>query len=126
MIDYDLVDPDVVKSLKTLGALKVKTIIECEFYQNTKDPVLIKGTERLGRLLLTRDKGTITRYKYKPCTHGGIIVIKAKHPTPQEVFRRVKALCRSGHKAMAVNHVTYLWEDKGTIYTHKEPITFSI
>ena len=119
MVDYNLKDPRIVTELDKLGALDVKTIIECGFQQHTEDDVLInKGTVEYGRLLLTRDIETINEGKYPPCKHGGIIIIKHKRPMPELVVAWVKAFVQSGKRALAKGHVTYLLEDRAIIYTH--------
>ncbi len=124
MVDYNLNDPEIMSELQRIGALKAKTIIECGFKQDTDDNTLVGATEDHG-LLLTGDKNTIDEHKYRPCTHGGIIIIKHRRPTPQEIFRRMKAFCESGERKHAKGHVTHLMKDGGIIYTHKKPITFS-
>jgi hypothetical protein len=123
MIDYNLVDPDIISALESLGAVKAKTIIQCGYQENTDDDVLInEGTVEYRRILLTGDKKTITKKKYKPCKHGGVIVIKHPRPDAEKVFAWMKAFIQSGKRAFAVNHFTHLRPDGATIYTHKEPV----
>jgi hypothetical protein len=123
MIDYNLVDPDILDALNKLNAVKLKTIIECGFEQGEKDEVLVnKGTVEQRRILLTGDKKTITKHKYKPCKHGGVIVIKDPRPDAEKVFAWMKAFIQSGKRTLAINHFTYLRSDGATIYTHKEPV----
>ncbi len=123
MVDEDFLDPRTLKCLSRLRALKVKTVIECGFAMGAKDTVLVQATGEEG-LLLTGDKNTINERKYPPCTHGGILIIKHARPTPDEICRRVRAFCLSGHRAKAKNHVTHLHADKAIIYTHhKDPVT---
>lgn len=123
MIDYDLVDREIIAALKQLNALKIKTIIEHGFNQDTKDKVLVGSTKKKKSLLLTGDKSTITKERYKPCTHGGIIIIKDPRPSPEKVYAWVKAFIQSGQRAFAKNHVTHLRKDGFTIFTHNpEPI----
>jgi len=124
MVDYNLVDPDILACLDKLTALKVKTIIECGYSQDTKDEVLVnKGTVEQKRLLLTGDKKTITKRKFKPCEHGGVIVIKDPRPTADKVCAWMKAFVQSGQRALAIGHFTHLRADGATIYTHlKDPV----
>lgn len=124
MVDYNLVDPDILAALEKLNAVKVKTIIECGYHQDTADEVLVnKGTVRQKRILLTGDMRTITRQKYKPCEHGGVIVIKDPRPTAEKIFASMKAFIQSGKRALAINHFTLLRLDGATIFTHhKEPV----
>jgi hypothetical protein len=124
MIDYNLVDPEILAALEKLNALKVKTILDCGFSQHTGDDTLVnKGTVEHERVLLTRDKRTITKKKYKPCKHGGVIVIKHPRPTADMVFAWMKAFVQSGKRALAKNHFTYLRADGATIYTlSREPV----
>lgn len=125
MLDYNLKGKLVLECLGRLGAVDVKTTIECGYKQNETDPVLInKGTLEHNRLLVTRDKNTIDEKKYKPCTHGGIIIIKHARPTPDMVCDWMKAFIQSGKRAYAKGHVTYLSGDGFKIHTHQlQPIT---
>jgi hypothetical protein len=123
MIDEDLQDQRVIALLSKLKALKVKTTFECGFAQGTEDKTLVRATGENG-LLLTADKNTIDERKYKPCCHGGIIIVKHKRPTPDELYRRLKAFCQSGKRSLAKNHVTHLYGDRAVIHTHhQDPIT---
>ncbi len=118
MIDYNLLDPEILAALKKISALKIKTIIECGFRQDTKDDVLVnQGTVDQKRILLTGDKRTITKKKYKPCHHGGVIVLKHPRPNADNVFACMKAFVESGKRALAVNHFTHLKTDGATIHT---------
>lgn len=123
MVDEDLNDPQTLKLLTKLRALKVKTTFECGLEMGTSDKVLVQSTKEKG-LLLTGDKNTIDERKYPPCNHGGIIIIELKRPTSDEVFRRMKAFCQSGKRGLAKGHVTHLYADKAVIHTHhKTPVT---
>jgi hypothetical protein len=123
MVDYNLKDPRIIAELDKLGALDVKTTIDCGYRQNTGDDVLVNtGTVEHKRLLLTKDKESIDEEEYPPCTHGGIIIIKHRRPRPEEVVARVTAFIRSGKRALAKGHVTHLRADGATIYTHKDPV----
>ncbi len=123
MIDYDLVDRRIVAALKTLEGVEVKTIIECGYPQNASDEFLVyEGTVEQKRLLLTGDKNTITRMKYKPCTHGGVIVLRHRRPNADSVLAAVSAFIESSKGSVAVNHFTHLRPDGAKIYTHKDPV----
>ena len=123
MIDYNLVDKRIVSALKALQGVEVQTIIECGYAQNTDDDVLInKGTVEQDRLLLTKDKNTITRKKYQPCTHGGVIVIRHRRPTPDDVLDAVSSFIQSAKQHMAINHFTHLKPDGAKIWTHRNPV----
>ena len=116
MLDYDLVDKRIIEALRKIGAVDVKTIIECGFQQDTHDKILVAATEKKRRLLLTANYRNINEHVYEPCNHGGIILIKHPRPTPEAVYARVKAFCQSGQRSMAKRHVTYLKEDGFTIH----------
>jgi hypothetical protein len=124
MIDYNLLDPEILAALGRIRALKIKTIIECGFRQDTKDEVLVnRGTVDQKRILLTGDKKTITKKKYKPCNHGGVIVLKHPRPDAANVFASMKAFIQSGQRALAINHFTYLRTNGATIHTlSKDPV----
>ncbi len=123
MIDYNLVDRRIVRALKTLPEVEVKTIIECGYAQDTADEVLVnEGTVEQNRLLLTCDKRTITRQRYRPCTHGGVIVLRHRRPTADSVLAAVTAFIQSSKGNLAINHFTHLRPDGAKIYTHKDPV----
>lgn len=123
MVDVNLIDPEIIEGLERLGALDVKTTLECGFAQNTKDPVLIKGTTEKDRILLTADATTINARIYKPCSHGGIMIIDEKRLFPNEIINLVKAFVMCGQRSYAKKHVTYLKKEFAKIVMHsKEPI----
>lgn len=124
MVDYDLIDDDILAKLRTLGSLDVKTTIECGYKPYTKDPELIwKGTLEKKRILLTADKNTIKVSTYTPCKHGGIIVIQHPRPTPELVYAYIKVLLLSGQKKFAKKHFTRINKDRLKIITHEqEPV----
>lgn len=123
MIDYNLVDKRIVSALKALDGVEAMTIIECGYAENTADEVLVnQGTMEHGRLLLTRDKNTITRHRYQPCTHGGVIVIRHRRPSPSDVLAAVSAFIQSSKAGAAPNHFTHLRPDGAKIWTHKDPV----
>lgn len=124
MVDYNLKDRLVLECLRKLNALDVKTTIECGYDQGTEDPVLVEGTSKKRRLLLTKDRASINEIVYKPCSHGGIIIINHKRPTPQMVCDWMKSFVQSGKRAYAKGHVTYLNGGGFKILTHHpEPVT---
>jgi hypothetical protein len=125
MVDYDLKDPEILEKLEGLGALDVKTTIQCGYFQHTTDPVLIwEGTTKENRILLTANYGDIGENRYAPCKHGGIIIIDHPRPSPDIVFAYVKALLQCGKRKFVKNHVTHLKRDGIKIVTHeKEPVT---
>lgn len=123
MVDYNLIDPEIIEGLEKLGALDVKTTVDCGFAQNAKDPELIQGTTEKDRILLTADVNTIDERKYKPCTHGGIMFIDEKRLFPNEVVALVKAFVMCGQRGIAKKHVTHLTKNGAKIITHdKEPV----
>lgn len=123
MIDYNLVDKRIVSALQALDGVEVKTIIECGYAQDTADEVLVnQGTVEHERLLLTRDKRTITRHRYQPCTHGGVIVLRHRRPDPETVLAAVAAFIQSSKTGVAPNHFTHLKPDGAKIWTHKDPV----
>lgn len=124
MVDYCLKDPEIIEKLETLGALDVKTTIECGYFPHTKDDVLVwEGTQEKDRILLTGDFKTIDEHRYKPCHHGGIIIIHHPRPSPDIVFAYVKAFLQSGERKYAKKHVTHITKNAVKIVTHeKEPV----
>ncbi len=72
--------------------------------------------------MLTNDKATITRNRYKPCTHGGVIVLRHRKRDPESIVTAVKAFIASNKSNLAINHFTHLRPDSAKIYTHKDPV----
>jgi hypothetical protein len=124
MVDEDLLDKRTIAALRSLGsAVSVKTIEECSLALGTKDKILVAATKRKRRVLLTANYNDINESRYKPCGHGGIILIDHPRPSPEVVCARLKAFCRSGKRSQAKGHVTYLRADKFTIHKlHGEKI----
>ena len=123
MIDYNLVDKKIVSGLKSMEGVEAVTIIECGYAQDTADEVLVnEGTVKEGRLLLTRDKRTINRWKYLPCTHGGVILVRHRRPDPDAILAAVTAFIQSSKTSVAVNHFTHLKPDGAKIWTHTDPV----
>jgi hypothetical protein len=123
MVDYDLVDAEILTALNKIGAVNVKTTIECGYSQGAADKVLVDGTQKKRRVLLTGNYNDINERVYKPCFHGGIILINHPRPTGDIVYARMKAFSQSGGRSEAKGHVTYLNEDKAIVHKlHKEKI----
>lgn len=123
IVDEDLLDPEIIDALKGIGVLHVKTLLECELRQGTKDKTLVAKAKAKRRLLLTANYVDINERVFPPCTHGGIILIDHKQPTAKIVRERIRAFCASSQKALAKGHVTYLKEGKFIIHKlHKERI----
>lgn len=124
MVDEDLLDKRTIAALHKIGAaVDVKTILECNFAPGTKDKTLVEATSTKRRILLTANFKDINEKNYKPCEHGGIILIDHPNPSPEVVRSRMKAFCQSGKRSEAKGHVTYLKADKFTIYKeHKEKV----
>jgi hypothetical protein len=121
MVDYDLIDPEIIKALETFSVLDVKTILQCGHKQHTPDKTLVDDTDRLDRILLTADAG-ISEKRYKPCEHGGIILIDDPRPTPQKVRAFMKTILQCGERQLCKRHVTRLSKRRIKIFTHdKKP-----
>ena len=119
MADEDLLDKRTIAALQKVGsAVDVKTIFECGLRSGTKDKIIVAATKSKRRILLTANYKDIHERKYKPCEHGGIILIDHPNPSPEVVRDRLKAFCQSGKRSQAKGHVTYLRADKFII--HKE------
>lgn len=103
--------------------VEAKTTKDCGFAPSTRDSALIGATAALNRILLTRDRNTINRRRYMPCTHGGIIVLRANRLRESQVRNLIKLFCLSGIRQHCVGHFTYLSKDHAVIHTHKEIIT---
>ena len=123
MIDYCLIDRRIMLALKTLETIEVKSTIECGYAQNESDEVLInEGTVEQNRLLLTTDRKTINRNRYKPCTHGGVILLSHRRLDADNILASIKAFIQSSKGNLAINHFTHLRPDSAKIYTHKDPV----
>lgn len=123
MVDYDLVDPNILAALSRISSVNAKTTIECGFRQDASDKVLVAATETEKRILLTANYNDINEREYPPCFHGGIILINHPRPNADVVHDRVKAFSQSGSKSQARGHVTYLNRDKAIIHKlHQEKI----
>lgn len=123
MVDEDLIDPDIITALKKMRVLHVKTLLECKLNLGAKDGAIVAKAKTEGRLLLTANYVDINERRFKPCTHGGIILIDHKQPNAKVVCDRIRAFCASHHKSLAKGHVTWLKQDKFVIHKlHKERI----
>lgn len=121
MVDYCMVDPEILDALRQIKTLDVKTTIECGFQPHTKDHTLVAATNEKRRLLITCNYRDIHEGKYPPCGHGGIVLIKHKRPTAEIVSERMRAFTVSGGRAHARGHVTHLNADKAVVHKlHKE------
>lgn len=118
MVDFNL-GQDHVDKLNELGTIKARTTIDYGFNPWTADDDLVRATLDKGCILLTRDKNTINEKIYKPCTHGGIIIIENPHPFPETVLSYMKSFCQSGKRSLAEHCVTHLYNDRAIIHTHK-------
>jgi predicted nuclease of predicted toxin-antitoxin system len=120
MVDYNLGQP-VADALNNIGrSVKAQTITQYGFRQDAKDEDLIQATNGLKCILVTRDKNSINEILYKPCTHGGIIIIKHKRPSVDDVRGHIKAFCQSGSRSLAIHGVTHLYKDHAVVHTHDE------
>ena len=122
MIDYAFGKP-VADILNTIRVVDAKTTTDYGFRQNAEDEEIIRGIENGGYLLLTHDRNTIDEYRFPPCSHAGIIIIRDKRWTEEKVYERVRAFCRSGKKKFALHSVTYLHSEGAMILTHDETVT---
>lgn len=127
MVDHTFGEP-VANKLNGLSAVTAATTIARGFSDRRHDDDLVHFTKGDGCILLTFDHNTINEYKYKPCTHGGIIIIKGDW-FPETIYDGIKRLCESGRRILVPKHVTYLYveQKRAVIHTHKEsvPVTFS-
>lgn len=127
MIDHTFGEP-VAEKLNKLSAITAATTITRGFSDRRHDDDLVGFTKGDGCILLTFDHNTINEYKYPPCTHGGIIIVKGDW-FPETIFTGIKRLCESGHRKVVPNHVTHLYveQKRALIKTHKEeiPLNFS-
>jgi predicted nuclease of predicted toxin-antitoxin system len=120
MIDYNLGRP-VADELNKLGrSVKAKTITEYGFKQDAKDADLIQATVAQKCILLTRDKRSINETIYRPCTHGGIIIIKQQRASVSDIRGYIKAFCESGKRSLAIHGVTHLYKNHAVIHTHAQ------
>ena len=123
MVDEDIYSPRVLDALHRIGSVDAKPTYECGLRSGTKDKPIVDATSEKRRVLLTANFRDINERVYKPCEHGGIIIIKHPRPSAEEIYARLKAFCESGKRSEAKGHVTYLKRDSFTIHKlHKEVI----
>jgi hypothetical protein len=122
MIDQTFGKPVADALNDRTGAIKAATTIEYGFVHDAPDKELISQTDDLKCLLLTHDKNTIDLIRYPPCTHGGIIIFKPKHWSPENVTAAMYAFCLSGNRKDAAHCVTWLYHDRALIHTHTEQV----
>ncbi len=121
MVDYCMIDPEILDALHSIKTLDVKTTIECGYNPWTTDETLVAGTLEKDRLLLTANYNDITPRKYPPCGHGGILLIKHPKPDGRVVHERMQSFSVRGGRSHAKGHVTYLGEDKAVVHKlHRE------
>lgn len=122
MIDYNFGEPVANILNHNIRVVDAKTTIDHGFRDNAEDDEIIRNIADDGYILLTHDRSTINEYRFPPCSHGGIIIIRDKRWTEEKVLERVKDFCQSGHKKLAPHCVTYLHEDGAIIHTHEGTI----
>ena len=122
MVDYCIIDPEIVDALRQIKTLDVKTTLECGYHPWTADETLVAGTTEKDRLLITANYRDITPARYPPCKHGGIILIKHPSPSGQIVFERMRSFALKGGRSHAKGHVTYLNADTAEIRKLDEEI----
>jgi hypothetical protein len=76
MVDETFGQPVANDLNEKIKSLKAKTTFECGLSQGAADRAVIDACRRDGRILLTFDHNTIDRWKYPPCSHAGIMIIK--------------------------------------------------
>lgn len=116
MVDYCIIDHEILTALRKIKTLDIKTTIECGYSPWTKDETLVAGTTEKRRLLLTANYRDITPHRYPPCGHGGILLIKHPSPTGEIVYDRMRSFALKGGRSHAKGHVTYLNADKAEIH----------
>jgi hypothetical protein len=127
MIDACLDEP-VAKEVDSIRKdVTAQTSMEYGFHGYTADETLVEFTDKKGVLLVTVDERTIKKSKYKPCYHGGIILIKESFWTPESIKECLKNFCKvEKRRQLAKRHFTHLWKDRAIVYTHigKEEFNF--
>ena len=94
------------------------------FNDYTEDEDLIRFGAKERYILLTRDVKSITKGKYPPCTHGGIIKLPGM-PSKEEVLSRLEKLVNSGpsHLRRIRGHFVHLRSDGATIYKEHQVVS---
>ena len=119
MVDYCL-NPASIPELNRLGSVKAKRTTDYGFRPNADDKDLVYN--KVGCVLLTRDFRSIDENKYPPCQHEGIIILKAKRPSPEQIVSCVKAFAKSGHRKKSSHNVIHLYEKKAIIHKHDKEV----
>jgi hypothetical protein len=117
MTDQNLAGLD--ETLNELYPKRIRAVstLDKEFHDYTEDADLIRFGHKERYILLTRDVKSITKNRYPPCTHGGIIKMPGM-PSKEEVISRLTKLIHLGpHLAKQIpGHFTHLKADGATIY----------
>jgi len=119
MIDQNLAGLD--ETLNSLYPRKIQAVsvfdLRPDFHDYTEDPDLVQLGGREHYIFLTSDNNSITKRKYPPCTHGGIIKMPGM-PSTDEVLLRLRKLIHSGprHLSQIRGHFTRLTSESATIY----------
>jgi hypothetical protein len=123
MTDQNLAGLD--DTLNQLYPKKIKAVstLDQDFHDYTADEDLIRYGHEKRYILLTCDVKSITRRKYPPCKHGGIIKMPGM-PSKQEVLLRLQKLVQSGPRYLKQirAHFTHLRSDGATIYKEHDEI----
>ena len=126
LVDQNLASLD--EKLNELFPRKIQAVsvfdLRPDFHDYTKDPELIRLGNRKRYILLTSDTNSITKKKYPPCNHGGIIKMSGM-PSTEEVLARLQKLIRSGptYLRQIRRHFTHLDSDSATICKEHGEIT---
>lgn len=122
MLDECILHKPIRIALAGANSFNVRNVEQLKYALPTDDAMLVAGTRKHHRLLLTLDTGTITEKRYPPCTHGGIVQFNKCEVTPEYVMPRLRALKTLGLISKMLGHFTYIYHDRIKIVTHKETI----
>jgi hypothetical protein len=117
MIDHVFGKP-VADILSDIRVVDTKTTLEHGFRPHAEDEEIIRNIADDGYIFLTHDRNTIDEYRFPPCSHGGIIIIRDKRWTEEKVLERIRDFCQCGYKKLAPHSVTYLHAEGAIIHTH--------
>jgi hypothetical protein len=124
----DQTNPSLDKTLNDLfpGHVRAVSVFDLrpDFHDYTKDRDLIQLGHKERYVFLTSDDKTITKTKYPPCKHGGIIKMPGM-PSKEEALERVRKLIKSGpHYLKQIRgHFTRLNNDGAIIYKEHDQVT---
>jgi hypothetical protein len=124
----DQTNPTLDKTLNDLFPSHIRAVsvfdLRPDFHDYTKDRDLIQLGHKEQYIFLTSDDKTITKTKYPPCKHGGIIKMPGM-PSKEEVLERVRKLIKSGpHYLKQIRgHFTRLNNDGAVIYKEHDQVT---